>query len=309
MATVTSDEYQLLTEHVGLLDRSKRGKLLLTGADVAEFLQGQLTNDVAALAAGRGCYAALLTHKGKLRADLRVLRGPDWCLLDTEPSGLAVLSKTVQMYSLGRDVKLRDETARRAILSLIGPAAGSALEVEPPEHEDAFLEGALGLYVRTYAGIDVICAADAAGAARTALDVQEVSESAAECVRIEAGRPRHGLDMDADTMPEEAGITARAVSFTKGCYVGQETVARLHYRGKPNRRLRGLRLSASPAHGDAVTAGERSVGRIGSACLSPVHGPIALAILRREVGPGDTVAVGEDGVEGAVVELPFEAVD
>jgi tRNA-modifying protein YgfZ len=132
-----------------------------------------------------------------------------------------------------------------------------------------------------------------------------VDEAAAELVRVESGRPRYGIDLDETTIPQEAGLNDRAVSFTKGCYVGQETVARLHYKGKPNRHLRGLRLSAGVAQGDEVTFGDRVVGKIGTATASPVHGPIALAVLRREVGPGDRVKVGPDGVDADVADLPF----
>lgn len=309
MTSVATDEYQLLKQHIGLLDRSERGKLLLSGADVAEFLQGQLTNDIEALRPAQGCYAALLTHKGKLRADVRVLRGEGWCLLDTESAGHGPLAKTVQMYSLGRDVRLRDETTGRAILSLIGPASASRLDVEPADGEHSFVEGAHGLYVRTDLGIDVICAAEEVDAVLAALGVESVSAATAECLRIESGRPRYGQDMDADTIPQEAGLNDRAVSFAKGCYVGQETVARLHYKGKPNRHLRGLRLGAPAAHGDPVVGGEKAVGRIGSACVSPTHGPIALAILRRDVGPGDTVVVGEAGIAAEVVDPPFGTAD
>jgi tRNA-modifying protein YgfZ len=111
--------------------------------------------------------------------------------------------------------------------------------------------------------------------------------------------------MDGDTIPEEAGLNERAVSFDKGCYVGQETVARLHYKGKPNRHLRGLRLSAPASGGDEILLGEKRVGTVGSACVSPAHGPIALAIVRREASPGDAVAVGEERSSAEVVELPF----
>jgi folate-binding Fe-S cluster repair protein YgfZ len=106
-------------------------------------------------------------------------------------------------------------------------------------------------------------------------------------------------------MPAEAGITDRAVSFTKGCYIGQEPVARLHYKGKPNRHLRGLRLSAAATAGDAIRFGDREVGQVGTACVSPARGPIALAIVRREAAPGEVVSVGDGGVEAEVVELPF----
>jgi tRNA-modifying protein YgfZ len=153
--------------------------------------------------------------------------------------------------------------------------------------------------VATDLGVDVI------GDPGLELDFEPAAEEAAECLRIESGRPRLGLDMDAETMPQEAGINERAVSFSKGCYVGQETVARLHYRGKPNRHLRGLRLSDPAQRGTEIVVREKEklVGRLGSVCVSPRLGPIALALVRREAGPGDTVAVG--GTEAEVVELPF----
>ena len=125
-------------------------------------------------------------------------------------------------------------------------------------------------------------------------------------MRVEHGRPRYGVDLDDGVIPQEAGLNERAVSFTKGCYVGQETVARLYYRGKPNRHLRGLRLSAPAATGDALRLGEKQVGRVGTVAVSPAHGPIALALVRREAAPGDTLAVGDGGVTAEVVELPFE---
>ena len=104
-------------------------------------------------------------------------------------------------------------------------------------------------------------------------------------VRVESGRPRFGAEMTEATIPAEAGIDERAVSFTKGCYIGQETVARLHYKGRPNRHLRGLRLERAGRRGEAIHLGEREVGSIGTACVSPALGPIALAIVRREAGP------------------------
>ncbi|HEV2074977.1 MAG TPA: glycine cleavage T C-terminal barrel domain-containing protein [Thermoleophilaceae bacterium] len=306
-ATVARSEYELLTREVGLVDRSERGKLLLTGEEAADFLQGQVTNDVESLDPGTGCYAALLTHKGKMRCDMRVLRGPDWLLLDTEPHGLAPLLKTVQMYGIGRDVRGQDVTRERALVSLIGPAARDRLERPPPEVEHSFVEAGDRLYVSTDLGVDVFAPMGALDGLHRELDAEPASKEAAECVRVESGRPRHGLDLDEDTIPQEAGLNERAVSFEKGCYVGQETVARLHWRGKPNRHLRGLRLSAPATTGEPVVAGERTVGRIGSACSSPALGPIALAILRREVGPGEEVSVGDPPAPARVVDLPFAA--
>ena len=158
------------------------------------------------------------------------------------------------------------------------------------------------------AGIDVLCDAsqhDAVQDALTQAGAETVSEQAAEIVRVERGRPRYGMDIDDATIPQEAGLNERAVSFTKGCYVGQETVARLYYRGKPNRHLRGLRLSAPSVPGEELHLGERTVGRLGSVALSPSLGPIALALVRREAGLGATVSVGDEGVSASVAELPF----
>ena len=303
---LTTADYELLRGSAGLVDRSARGKLRLAGADVLEFLQGQVTNDVEALEPGRGCYAALLDHKGKVRADMCVLRGEDWFWLDCEAIGRDALGRTIKMYSLGRDVRSEDVTEQRAILSLIGPAAREALDITPPEDEYSFVEGEHGIYVATDLGVDIICPSHQVDAVREALGIEPASQEAAECLRIESGRPRHGLDMGPETIPQEAGLNERAVSFEKGCYVGQETVARLHYKGKPNRFLRGLRLTAEAESGTPVMLGERQVGTIGSACVSPAHGPIALALVRREASPGDTVQVGEDGIEAEVVELPFK---
>jgi tRNA-modifying protein YgfZ len=298
-------DYELVRDSVGLIDRSERGKLRLLGVDVVDFLQGQVTNDIEALEPGTGCYAALLDHKGKVRTDMRVLRGADWIWLDTEPGFQDLLARTVQMYGIGRDVKAEDATADHAILSLVGPGAGSVLDAAPPEREHSFVEGEHGLYVSTDVGVDVICSADQAPAVREALRVAELPPDVAECVRIEAGRPRFGVDFESGTIPEEAGLNDRAVSFTKGCYVGQETVARLHYKGKPNRHLRGLRLSGDAEAGAELRLGEKTVGILGSVAVSPVHGPIALALVRREAEPGAVVEVGASGTTAEVVDLPF----
>jgi folate-binding protein YgfZ len=200
-------------------------------------------------------------------------------------------------------VRRHDLTEERSLLSLIGPAARERLDTFPPEVEHLHVRGKLGIYVATDLGVDVICNADAADLAREELGVTDVPQEVAEVLRIESGRPRLGFEMDGDTIPEEAGLNERAVSFTKGCYVGQETVARLHYRGKPNRHLRGLRLSEPAERGAPIELGERRVGTVGSSAVSPTFGPIALAIVRREATPGDTVSVC--GAPAEVVELPF----
>jgi folate-binding protein YgfZ len=327
-------EHHTLAEGCGLLDRSERGKLALSGSGTVEFLNGQVTNELADLQPGEGRYAAFLTHKGKMLGDLRILAvtgastnavpptvGGDApaspaleLLLDTERVALQELFDMIRRFKVGYDVELHKRTLERGLLSLIGPRApafaGAERLANCPEHTNTPVElGGIGaLASRTDVGIDLLCdAADTArldGALR-ARGARPVSEQAAECIRVEHGRPRFGIDIDQTTIPQEAGLNERAVSFTKGCYVGQETVARLHWKGKPNRHLRGLHLSAPASSGEQLYLGERVVGQVGSFALSPHHGPIALALVRREAEPGATVLVGDSASPAEVVELPF----
>ena len=309
----TVEDYGVLTEGCGLLDRSERGKLALTGPGAEEFLEGQVTNDVEALNSGQGVYAAFLSPKGKMLGDLRVLDLGDELFLDTERSALQELFNMIRRYRIGYDVELHKRTVERGLLSLIGPearAVAGARDLPEPEHANAAgdVDGAAVRLVATDVGVDLLCDAadtDALAAALRGRGAADVDEAAAEVLRVEAGRPRYGIDLDDTVIPQEAGLNERAVSFTKGCYVGQETVARLHYRGKPNRHLRGLRLSAPAARGDELRLGERAVGKVGTAVVSPRHGPVALALVRREAEPGATVAVGDGGETAEVVELPF----
>jgi folate-binding protein YgfZ len=373
-AAVLDSEYEALIDGCGLVDRSERGKLALTGSGAAEFLNGQVTNDVAALTPGEGCYAAFLTHKGKMLGDLRVLalggaeaaaeaarRGEGEAgavagaqpetrtsvagrpagavaalLLDTERVALQALFDMIRRFKVGYEVELHKRTLERSLLSLVGPraravacaaadagapvegAAPGASEVEVAleaehSHRRTRLAGVEVRLVATEAGgVDVLCDADARDAVWSALllaGATPVGEAAAEVVRVERGVPRYGIDVDDTTIPQEAGLNERAVSFTKGCYVGQETVARLHYRGKPNRHLRGLRLPGPAPTGAELRLGERVVGTLGSAVVSPRLGPIGLALVRREAEPGARVLVqwaGAPGVEAEVVALPFE---
>jgi len=310
-----STDYRTATEACGLLDRSERGKLALTGAEAKSFLQGQVTNDIEALSPGEGCYAAFLTPKGKMLGDLRILDAGDEILLDTERVALQELFNMIRRFSIGFDVELHKRTLESGLLSLLGPeseaVAGGGGGLGEPEHSNSAvtLGGVQARAIRTDLGIDLLCDAADVDGLRAALGdagVVAVPEAVAECLRIERGRPRFGVDLDDTVIPQEAGLNERAVSFTKGCYVGQETVARLHYRGKPNRHLRGLRLDAdAAATGDELTFEGRAVGRLGSVALSPRFGPIGLALVRREAPVGSVVAVGDGTARAEVVELPF----
>ena len=322
-------EVRILHESCGLYDRSERGKLALSGAGAIEFLNGQVTNELADLRAGEGRYAAFLTHKGKMLGDVRVLAverdapgdaaeeapaQPHELLLDTERIALQALFDMIRRFKVGFDVELHKRTLQRGLLSLIGPdsarvAGADALAREEHANVAIALDGTRALAIRTDVGVDLLCEAEHAERLSEALlarGASAVGEQAVECVRVERGRPRFGIDVDETTIPQEAALNERAVSFTKGCYVGQETVARLFYRGKPNRHLRGLRLSAPVDRGAELRLGERTVGHVGSVALSPSLGPIALALVRREAAPGETLQAGDDGVGAEVVELPFD---
>ena len=304
-----STDYRTITEACGLLDRSERGKLALTGAEAASFLQGQVSNDVEGLAVGAGCYAAFLTPKGKMLGDVRVLNTGDELLLDTERVALQALFNMIRRFSLGYQAELHKRTLESGLLSLIGPDSGDVAVVPDDEHAHAAVSvgGVPARSIRTDVGIDLLCDSGNLDALRAALEeagVVPVTEAAVEILRIERGRPRYGIDLDDTVIPQEAGLNERAVSFTKGCYVGQETVARLYYRGKPNRQLRGLRLSEPVEPGEELAFEGRVVGRVTSVAPSPRFGPIALALVRREAPPGVTVSVG-DAVSAEVTELPF----
>lgn len=320
-ATEFARQYRAIKDGAGVLDRSERGKLTVGGSEAAEFLQGQVTNDVEALKSKQGCYAALLTYKGRMLADMRVLRRRDDLLIDTEAVALSSLLKNLSMYKIGRQVEIEDKTTQLALLSVMGPRApgvvstttsvGLELPTKEHDHTRGEIDGANVTIVAADYGVpslDLYLPANDKEAVHKALlnaGAIAVDESVAECIRVESGRPRYGLDMTDETMPQEAGINERAVSFEKGCYVGQEVVARMFYRGHPNRRLSGLRLPEPASGGESLRLKGKEVGKIASAAVSPTCGPIALGILRREVGPGDHVEV-EGGMSAQVVDLPFE---
>jgi tRNA-modifying protein YgfZ len=313
------EQYELLVHGCGLVDRSERGKLALTGTGAVEFLNGQVTNELLDLRVGDGRYAAFLTHKGKMLGDLRILalgerpgEDPPELALDTERVALQALFDMIRRFKVGYEVELHKRTLERGLLSLIGPRAASvagAAALGKAEHANApvGIGGLSALAVRTDVGVDLICDAADTEALSVALrksGAEPVSEQAAECLRVERGRPRFGIDLDDTVIPQEAGLNERAVSFTKGCYVGQETVARLFYKGKPNRHLRGLALSAPAAVGAELTLDGRVVGHLASFAESPRLGPIGLALVRREAEPGATVRVGDADATARVVELP-----
>jgi folate-binding protein YgfZ len=245
--------------------------------------------------------------------DLRILRADDEYLLDTERAALQEVFNVLWRGRVGYDVEVHKRTLQTGLLSLAGPrartvAGGDTLGEDEHDHVAARIGGAAVRLVATDVGVDVLCDAgdtETVAAALRERGAADVGEAAWESLRVQRGRPRYGTDLDDSTIPQEAGLNERAVSFTKGCYVGQETVARLFYRGKPNRHLRGLRLSGPAAPGDELRLDGKPVGRLGTVAESPRLGTIALALVRREAEPGAALEAGDAGTRAEVVELPF----
>ncbi len=305
-------EYRQVREECGLVRSDDRFWLAVNGADAAEFLQSQVTNETVDLEPGSGVYAALLDRKGHIQADMRILRlATDSFLVDTGQVTGPALLKHLTMYKIGREVEIAE--AARSTISLVGPAAFNVAGLAPGQENDfetATIAGGSCLVAATAFGLDVICEPEAEAAVRAELEARRavpVSQAAVEIVRVERGRPSFGREMSDANMPAEAGIVERAVSFTKGCYIGQEPVARLHYKGRPNRHLRGLKTAAAISEDDLATLDGRELGKVGTAVLSPAHGWIALAILRKEAEPGVTVSIDTAAgpIDAEVVQLPF----
>ena len=302
-----------LRSGAGLLDRSERGKLALSGSEAKAALNALVTNEIETLQAGSGLYAAVLTPKGRMLGDLRVLDTGDELLLDTERAALQGVFDALRHGLVGFDAHLHKRTLQRGLLSLIGPhsrtvAGAAGLASVEYANAAARIDDVDVVLAATDIGVDVICRSEDTERVRAALlaaGAVAAQEDDADVLRVEAGRPRYGIDLDDATIPQEGGLNERAVSFTKGCYPGQETVARLFYKGRPNRRLCGLRLSAPVAAGAPLLLGERAVGTLTSSVVSPVFGPIGLALVRREAEVGATLVAGSEGVTAVVVDLPF----
>ncbi len=328
--------YRALRDGAAVAERGDRGLIAVRGDDRAAFLQGLLTNDVEALADGDGCYAAWLTPQGRMLADLDVLHAGDALLLDVDAAAAGALLARLDALVFTEDVRLADLSRDWASHGVHGPGAarlleaatGAALGALPPNRGcAATLAGASVRVARTDAlgipGFHLFAeraASEALRAALLAAGAAAVGDEATEAVRIEAGRPRFGVDMDAQTIPLEAGIEDRAISMDKGCYVGQEVIVRVLHRGQGRvaRRLVGLTLGAEPdlpvpRPGTAIRHRDTAVGRVTSAVRSPaLDRVIGLGYVSRALAePGVEVVVGEGDGAGRqvarVTRLPFIA--
>lgn len=326
-----AEECRRLVESVALIDLSARGCLAVLGVDRVKFINGQVTNEVAGLRTGQGCYAALVNAKGKMQSDLNIYRLEDELILDFEPGLLDTVTARLESHIVADQVELVDASPHFGLLSLQGPktettlaSLGLTLPEDPhthrkagqPELDEWYLMrndriGQVGcdLYVPTPQLVD------AAKGLAEAVEEQGGGLAgwlATETIRIEAGIPRFGAEMNQNTLPPEANIESRAISYSKGCYIGQEIIARIRTYGKVNRTLIGYRLDAMLA--ESVTPGtslvdesNKAVATITSVTDSPKFGPIALGLAKRaHAEPGQSLSVqSQDRGQATIVSLPF----
>jgi len=321
--------YDAARHRAAFIDRSDRGRILVSGADRASYLQGLFTNDIAALKPGQGCYTAYLTAQGRMIADLHAYEVGDLILLTMSGDVKDTVLAKLDQFIFTEAVQLGDVSATFAQIAVVGPAAartlatvvGGVTEVAMLAMADhantrAEWQGAPAILTRIndagQPGYDVFVEAAQAKAFTSALaaaGVPPLDGETADAIRIESGMPLFHRDMDEETIPLEAGIEPRAISFTKGCYVGQEVIIRVMHRGhgRVARKLVGLTIDGdvAPASGTPIQTADRDIGRVTSTTLSPALGrPIALGYVHRDfVEPGTEVSVA--GLPARVAKLPF----
>ena len=316
-----------MREGAAVVDASDSGRLLLEGADRRSYLQGLLTNDIEALGPGTGCYAAMLTAQGRMMTDMRVFELGDSLILELPAAVTPAIRDHLDRFVFSEDVIVTDVTATRGQVGIYGPCASEVLS--GAGFDGAVPEAMFASRRARFAGADVIVlrsdrpgirgfeiVADAAAIA--AIEAQLIAAGAVrasaadvEAVRIESGRPRFGADTGTDTIPLEAGLEDRAISRSKGCYVGQEVIVRVLDRGhgRVARRLVGLTLqtgAALPSAGAIVKAGDKDAGRVTSAIFSPaLSRPIALGYLHRDFAEAGTLVQIDATGDATVASLPF----
>ncbi len=327
-------EHAAFRNSVAVIDLSFRSRLVLTGTDRARLLNGQVTNNVKDLPVGEGCYAALVTNKGRMQSDLNIYILPDEILLDFEPGLTRVISERFDKFIIADDVQVIDAAPHYGLLSVQGPKAWATVErvgLSFPRPEKEFQsrstkDETLGeIYCMNQprigtSGFDLFAPINSLGALTDKLIASAKQNGgrvagwrALETARIEAGIPRFGAEMDATNLAPEAGLESRAISYTKGCYIGQEVIARIRTYGQVAKALRGLRFAESagalPQKGDKIFSGEKEAGSISNAIHSPtLNADIALGYVRREYNQiGTELKIRSAGGERSVriVSIPF----
>jgi folate-binding protein YgfZ len=327
-------EYRALHESAAVLDLSFRSRLCLTGVDRVRFLHGQVTNNVQSLRVGAGVYAALVTAKGKLQSDLNIYALQDELLLDFEPGLTRTVSQRLEKYIIADDVQIIDVATAYGLLSIRGPKSETVvrsvgLNLEIPTKPMTFSSTTdvnLGeIYLMSNPrtggiGFDLFVPTPALGAVLDKLIAGAKQQGGRACgwealevARIEAGIPRFGMDMDEANLAPEA-VEERAVSYSKGCYIGQEVIARIRTYGQVAKALRGLRLADDlknlPQKGDKLFHDGKEVGYLTSVAASPLlKTNVALGYVRKEanhIGTGLVVRSKDGDSTAQIVSLPFQ---
>jgi folate-binding protein YgfZ len=317
----TDAEYLALTREAGWIDLSFRSRICLLGSDREKFLHGQITNDIFRLKTGEGTYGALVTAKGKLETDLFVYKLQDELLLDFEPGLAQKIADRLSKYIIAEDVQIVDVAPHYSLLSVQGPLAAQLITnlrfVESlPEKRFSWRKSTTSngdLYLMNNGrygvpGYDLfVPLADATAVAHSlSAHIKPIGVEACEISRIENGIPRFGLDMDNTNLAPEA-LGENAISYSKGCYIGQEVIARIRTYGQVAKALRLLRLRADlpqlPARGEKLFKQGKEVGFITSSTISPKHSAkVALAYVRKEANaPGESLNLGTADGQPAVV--------
>ncbi len=314
-------QYRAVRENAGIFNRSKRGKVRAEGADCLRFLHGMVTNTVESLAENEGNYAAVTSARGQTLLDIWVHRLQNCIYIETEPGLATKLIETLDRYLIADDVALSDESDAWAILGVQGPSAHELIgrvigrvSTDLLEHHTvvhAFDGIPIWITARSYTGepgCDLRIAQDHADSLRRALvkaGGTPIGWQVGEILRVEAGIPRYGAEIDESVVPLEAGLN-HAVDFDKGCYIGQEVIAKMHFRGRPRRYLTGLLLSVNTPVNGNIIVNDKTVGRI-TTCVKSLHlnRVIALAIIRRGFHEAGQRVLLDDGSEAEVVNLPF----
>ena len=319
-------EHHAVRTRVGIVELSHRGRLRLTGEDRAKFLHRIISNDVEGLEAGQGNYATLLTNRGKIIADMHVYVREEALYLETAPETAATLFTELDKYIIADDVVLEDVTAEIGVIGIYGAESPklvqslTGLQSAPAgvyESCACEIDGRWVMFTRTdetgEIGYQLWTAADSLEWLWKRLithDVVPIGLDALESLRVEAGTPKYGAELTDAVIPLEAELE-RAIDFEKGCYIGQEIVARMKYRGHPNRLLRGIEIDAAePLQQRApVFSGDKEVGWITSAVYSPtLEKQIALGYVRMavtEAGSRVQIETSEGRVNGTIRLLPF----
>jgi len=290
-------EYFAAKESCAISDLSYRGKLKVTGQDRTAFLHNMLTNDIKALSPGKGCYAALLTDRAKMVSDMFVFALEDYYLLDIEAGAPEKAKQFIEKYIVADDVIIKDITSETGHLHVQGPRAISMLqEISGSSHMGSpanFIQ-----VCRWGPGIDILCAEQGLRPIWENIlgkGIQPIGFEAQEAMRIEAGVPRFGVDMDETVLILEAGLT-HAISFTKGCFLGQEIVARVRAHGRITRKLVSLALPGTEPvkKGEKIKKDSEEIGEITSSAFSPSFGKVfALGYVKTEwAEPGTTLSAG-----------------